>query len=270
MPQDDPIKLEAGERLRRRRERLRLTLRDVERFSHSIAERHRSTEFLLTRAWISKVEGGSLPSIYSLYSFSIIYLTDLAEILEWYGIRLNDAGHDLSSALLPLTQQLPDFASLRKVEGPLRLDPSFNPKRTTSFTRMIEKWGAVPLVYANAFLKKEFSYGYIGTDDFTMFPLIRPGSFVQIDQSKTEVREDVGASSELERPIYWIETRDGYICSWCSIKGSVLTVQPHPLSGQDVRMLRHPQDAEVVGRVVGIAMSLHSPPRTADERSQSK
>ena len=33
-------------------------------------------------------------------------------------------------------------------------------------------------------------------------------------------------------------------------------LQPHPLSPVPVRILRHPQEAEVLGQVVGVAMKL--------------
>jgi hypothetical protein len=35
-----------------------------------------------------------------------------------------------------------------------------------------------------------------------------------------------------------------------------IILQPHPLSPVAVRILRHPQDAEVLGQVVGVAMKL--------------
>jgi hypothetical protein len=35
-----------------------------------------------------------------------------------------------------------------------------------------------------------------------------------------------------------------------------LILQPHPLSPVQVRILRHPQEAEIIGQVVGIAMKL--------------
>ena len=62
--------------------------------------------------------------------------------------------------------------------------------------------------------------------------------------------------SELERPIYFVETREGYTCCWCSLKGDHIVLQPHPLSPVPVRVLRHPQEAEVIGQVVGIALKL--------------
>ena len=62
--------------------------------------------------------------------------------------------------------------------------------------------------------------------------------------------------SEFQRPIYFIETRDGYICCWCSIRKGEIVLQPHPLSPATPRWLKHPQEAEVIGQVVGVAMRL--------------
>ena len=62
--------------------------------------------------------------------------------------------------------------------------------------------------------------------------------------------------SEYERPIYFVETREGFTCCWCSLKGDHMILQPHPLSPVAVRVLRHPQEAEVLGQVVGIALKL--------------
>ena len=62
--------------------------------------------------------------------------------------------------------------------------------------------------------------------------------------------------SELERPIYFVETREGYTCCWCSLKGDDIVLHSHPLSPVPVRVLRHPREAEVIGQVVGIALKL--------------
>jgi hypothetical protein len=88
-----------------------------------------------------------------------------------------------------------------------------------------------------------------------MYPILPPGSFLQIDESKNEVINGVWRS-EYERPIYFVETREGYTCSWCTLKHDQLVLQSHPLSPVPVRIMSHPRDAEVVGQVVGIAMKL--------------
>ena len=82
-----------------------------------------------------------------------------------------------------------------------------------------------------------------------------PGTFVQIDESKARVA-DGAWRSEYERPIYFVETREGHICCWCSLQREDLVLQSHPLSPVPVRVLKHPQEAEVIGQVVGVAMRL--------------
>src|SRR3990172_4680263 len=98
-------------------------------------------------------------------------------------------------------------------------------------------------------------YGYVGVDDRTMHPLIRPGSFVIIDDQELEVASG-GWSHEFDRPIYFVELRRGYRCSWCQLEGSSLLLIPHPLSGCKVETFPYPDEAEVMGRVTGGAMQL--------------
>jgi hypothetical protein len=121
--------------------------------------------------------------------------------------------------------------------------------------RVIEQWGLVPLSYLSQFANREYTYGYVGSQDFTMYPILPPGTFVQIDESKTRVAEGAWRS-EYERPIYFVETREGYICCWCSLQREELVLQSHPLSPVPVQVLKHPQEAEVIGQVVGLAMRL--------------
>ena len=75
--------------------------------------------------------------------------------------------------------------------------------------------------------------------------------------------------SEYERPIYFVETRDGYTCCWCSMRRDEIVLQPHPLSPVPIKILRHPQEAEVLGQVVGVAMKL-SEWRALDSAPSSK
>jgi len=76
-----------------------------------------------------------------------------------------------------------------------------------------------------------------------------------VDESRNKVVEG-GWRSEYERPLYFVETRDGYTCCWCSMRKDEIILQPHPLAPAAVRILRHPQEAEVLGQVVGVAMKL--------------
>jgi hypothetical protein len=120
---------------------------------------------------------------------------------------------------------------------------------------MIESWGVVPIQYLQELSKKKYTYAYIGSEDLTMYPLLLPGSFVQVDEDRCRVEEKKWRS-ELERPIYFVETREGHVCCWCSVRRGEIVLQSHPLSPVAARILKHPQEAEVLGQVVGVAMRL--------------
>jgi hypothetical protein len=107
-----------------------------------------------------------------------------------------------------------------------------------------------------------YTYGYIGSADLTMNPLLPPGSFVQVDESRNQVLKG-NWRSEYERPIYFVETREGYTCSWCTRSREELILLPHPLSPVPPRVLRV-QEAEVIGQVVGVAMKLGISLKEAD------
>ncbi len=47
-----------------------------------------------------------------------------------------------------------------------------------------------------------------------------------------------------------------YLCSWCQLEKGQLMVIPHPQSRQAVRHFDYPSQAEVVGRVTGVAMRI--------------
>src|SRR6267143_2101114 len=66
--------------------------------------------------------------------------------------------------------------------------------------------------------------------------------------------------NEFERPIYFFQLRDGYAYGWCRLDGNVLSIMPHPLSRVQSRQFIHPDDIDVVGRVVAVAMPLSRKP----------
>ena len=246
----------AGQSLRVLRERLGLTMRDVETASTDIATRHKSEEFAIAPSRLSDIETkGVVPSIYRLYSLSVIYRRDAREILALYGVDLNATVDDLHFILPPKSHTSRTPESHTSVRIPVRLDPSFDARLTMNMGRLVEQWGVVPLSYLAQFANRRYTYGYVGSEDFTMYPILPPGTFVQIDESKNRVAEGAWRS-EYERPIYFVETRDGHTCCWCALQQDGLLLQSHPLSPVPVRLMKHPQDAEVIGQVVGIAMKL--------------
>jgi len=246
----------AGQKLRHLREQLGFTIRDVEAASVLIAERHRNDDFSIPLSRLSDIETkGVTPSIYRLYTLSVVYRRDLREILTWYGIDVNVTGSDLHLAEPPNSHLSTALDSTSMFQIPLALDPGFDTRKTMNISRMIQQWGLVPATYLAQMHPGNYTYGYVGSEDMTMYPLLLPGTFVQIDEKKSRPEEGPWRS-EYERPIYFVETRAGFVCSWCSFSEDKLILQPHPLSPVAPRALKQPQEAEILGQVIGIAMRL--------------
>jgi len=138
---------------------------------------------------------------------------------------------------------------------PVEFKPEFRLETTNLLARVVLKWDQFPIGLLQHLDLRKSMYGYIGLEDRTLFPLIRPGSLVQIDPSQRKI-SSVKWRTEFDRPIYFIELRDGYICSWCELDRGQLMVVPHPQSLQSIRQFDYPSEAEVVGRVTGVAMQI--------------
>src|SRR5690349_15982325 len=249
-------RLAAGHRLRILREQEELTIREVETASMRLASKYSNEEFFIPVARLSDIETkGVVPNIFKLYSLAAIYRVSFAELVAQYGVDPDNVGFETDLTSYAKTHTIPGNLSIRAVDIPSKLDPSFKLARTSNLGRLIEKWGALPFAYLAELADSDFTYGYIGMEDFTMYPLIVPGSFIQVDEHKNKVVEKAWRS-EYERPIYFIETREGHVCSWCSLKDDQLVLQPHPLSPVPPRILKYTTEAEVIGQVVGLAMRL--------------
>lgn len=256
-----------GEQLRDLRNRLGITTREVEEFSRTIAEDRQNEEFYISNPWLTQLENkNSVPSIYKLYSLSVIYRTKFNDLLMVFGIDLSAT----SRYQLALPLQNTHLASFeppnpeKSITFPIRFDKSFNLETTNLIARMVEVWGEVPIALIQKLDLRHCQYGYIGMQDHTMYPLLRPGSFVQIDSQPTRVQA-AAWRTEFDRPIYFVELRDGYACSWCEVRGSQLILIPHPLSGCTIRQFVYPSDAEIIGQVTGVAMRLIPPNGEPDE-----
>jgi len=248
----------AGEHLRELRNRLGVTTREVEEFSRAIAEDRQNEEFYISNAWLTQLENkNSVPSIFKLYSLSVIYRIKFNDLLALFGVDLSASGRHQFSLPLQNTHlasfEEPDPE--RAVTFPVRFDKSFSLDKTSLIARMVEVWGEVPIALIQRLDLRHCQYGFIGKEDHTMYPLLRPGSFVQIDNQVTRTQGH-DWRTEFDRPIYFVELRDSYACAWCEVRGSQITLIPHPLSGCMIRQFAYPDDAEIIGQVTGIAMRL--------------
>jgi transcriptional regulator with XRE-family HTH domain len=246
--------MQPGLRLRQARERLGLTYREVEKASYELAARRGRSEFILHISRLAEIENrGVVPSLHKLYTLAAVYHLNPQEIFQWYEAPLDECFHDGTAVGVPQTHVLAPPTSLRI---PMRFEPAFDPRRTEFLSRMVEKWGHFEGVLTNGLGPQV--YGYIGTSDRRMMPLLRPGSIVLVDASLRRI-DDGDWSSEHDRPMYFVEVREGYRCGWFHRDGSRLVMQPHPLSHCLPEAWRVPDEAEVVGQVTGVVTRLNGP-----------
>jgi hypothetical protein len=157
-----------------------------------------------------------------------------------------------------MTRNCPNFGVHHPEDSeslPVQFKPKFRLEKTNLLARVVEKWDEIPVGFLQHLDLRKSVYGYIGLEDYTLFPLIRPGSLVKIDANQRKISTEKW-NTEFDRPIYFVELRNGYVCSWCQVDRGQLIVIPHPHSHQDVRRFDYPSQAEIVGRVTGVAMRI--------------
>jgi transcriptional regulator with XRE-family HTH domain len=248
---------DAGEKLKRVRDRLNLTIRDVEEASRKIAARHQNDEFIVGLSRLSEIENkGTFPTLYRLYSLCAVYRLNPLEVLEWYNVNVGDLAADATAVEIDRTHTIGfTTGGMGDVQFPLALDPGIDVRKTTFLSRLIQRWGRLPLSLLNGFDLKDYRYAFIGTDDWFMYPLIQPGALVLIDESRRKI-VNTGWTTEFERPIYFFEHRKGFACGWCTQNGPQLILQPHPSSMCFPEVYSYPEEIDVLGQVTGVAMRL--------------
>jgi transcriptional regulator with XRE-family HTH domain len=249
--------LEAGKRLRAKREALHLSTRDVARLSRRIAEERGDQAFSVSHNWVSDVENGKFkPKSPKLYSLCLIYRCGINEILALFGLNPGDLIQEQGLIALPHTHLLGPGAAAPEPMMLTRLDlrSEAQLQRTNLAHRMVQ--GEIARFLVQQASMRHLLYGYVGTEDHTLDPILRPGSWVEIDLRQTKVTKGIWIS-EYDRPIYFVELRgDCYACCWCEVDGNNLLLVPNPKSLTKIRHVRYPQDAEILGRVTAIAMRI--------------
>lgn len=108
-----------GRRLRELRESLGLTLRDVEIASRAIAEARGLEEFIIYPSRLTDIETkGIVPGLYRLYILSVLYRTDLTDVLKMYGVDLEASTADRQASQLSTEAALQTVRPLNAEENP--------------------------------------------------------------------------------------------------------------------------------------------------------
>jgi transcriptional regulator with XRE-family HTH domain len=261
----------AGDCLRRLRNRLGLTTRKVAEFSREVAAKQGNSEYAISHARLVQIEKqASIPSVYKLFTLGSIYGVPMDELITTY---LNPD----AAARLHVRMQFPqthptsfgDTGGKKAIPFPVHFNSTSPVAGNNLVAHIVQVWGEVPAPLLESLNLPGFRYGFIGLRDYTMYPLIRPGSIVQIDHSQ-KVAGSAPYRTEFDRPVYFLETRSGYLCSWCEIGRGHLTSIPHPLSACSTQVFAYPSEVEIVGRVTGVAVRLVREDDALDRRKTER
>ena len=116
--------------------------------------------------------------------------------------------------------------------------------------RLLRMWTETPFLLM---LDVDWERGplvLIGSEDRMMWPLLPPGSLLQLDQSVRTITE--GAFSEFERPIYLIEYRNRFFCCHAQRRGDTLRLVSHGESQLPPAISVPFKEARVRGQVTPI------------------
>ncbi len=235
-----------------------ISTREVEKLSRQVARAHGRPDFYISHSSLADIElSDSTPSIYKLYTLSVVYRMSFVDLVSLYGIDLDLISRNQMTVKLPKTHLVAQevYDKELHITFPLKFHENVRIHETNLLSRMVEAWGDVPIAFLQHLGIRERIYGFIGMKDYTMYPLIRPGSFVQIDANDKKA-ESPPWDNEFERPIYFFKLREGYACGWCQLESRALNIIPHSLSPSAIRRFNYPEEVEIVGRVTGVAMPL--------------
>jgi hypothetical protein len=124
-------------------------------------------------------------------------------------------------------------------------------------TRLLTGWSNIPLLLM---LDVDWTRGplvLIGLKDYMMWPLLPPGSLLQLDPEIRTIEK--GEWTEFERPIYLIEYRNRFFCCHAQRRREVLLLISHAESPVSPSTAIPAKDARVRGRLTPIFRPLANP-----------
>jgi transcriptional regulator with XRE-family HTH domain len=237
-----------GERLRAIRQRWQLSLREVEERSLRFAQEYGSQSHRVSASWLVRLEREE-------HELTVSKLIALADI---YNIPAEQLLHSIhTEGPQPILRQLSSpNATMLLTEGPLEEQAKYLLADTLGVEQLPDETSL--LAPGGGVLQTPFRRGIIGKRDRTLEPMISPGSIVHIDTQKRAISLRKDWKHEFQQPVYFLMTRDAYVCGWCELdkNSEWLTLVPHPLSSASSRRWKYRTEIENMGRVVAVAIRL--------------
>jgi transcriptional regulator with XRE-family HTH domain len=237
-----------GVELRTIRQRLQLSLREVEERSLRFAQEQDDQSYQVSASWLVRLEREDHElTVHKLIALANIYNVPAEQLLRSI----------YPGSLQPMLRQLssPNVTMLL-ADGPLEEQARYLLTGTLDADHLPDETSL--LAPESGFLQNSYRRGVIGKRDRILEPMIPAGSIVHIDTQKRAISSRKDWKHEFRRPIHFLMTREGYVCGWCELdkNSEWLTLVPHPLSPVSSRRWRYRTEIENLGRVVAVAIRL--------------
>jgi transcriptional regulator with XRE-family HTH domain len=237
-----------GQRLRTIREQQRLSLREVEERSLRFAQEQSDQSYQVSASWLVRLEREDHElTVNKLIALAGIYNIPADELLRSTNPRSPQ----------PILRQLstPNVTMLLTA-GPLEEQAKYMLAEPPDAGQLSDETVLLPI--SGSLSQAPYRRGIIGKRDRTLEPMIPPTSIVHIDTQKRSISLRNEWKYEFQRPIYFLVTREEYVCGWCELdkKSEWLTLVPHPLSPVSSRRWKYKTEIENLGRVVVVAIRL--------------
>jgi transcriptional regulator with XRE-family HTH domain len=237
-----------GAKLRTIRQQWQLSLREVQERSLRFAQERANLSFKLSASWLNRLEREKHElTVNKLIVLADIYNLPTEQLLR--SIYPEDQNPDLNQLSSPNATMLLTEGRLAE-QAKYLLPDMLGPDQPPDETGLLS--------VHNGLSPTPYRRGIIGKRDRTLDPMIPSGSIVQIDTQGRAISSRKDWTHEFQRPIYFLMTREGYVCGWCELdkNSEWLTLVPHPLSPASSRRWKYRTEIENMGRVVGVAIRL--------------
>jgi hypothetical protein len=233
-----------GEEMRARLQQLHIGIRRVDDLSRRDANNQRNGALHISKYRLRELQQNP----------EDITVAEIAELARLCHTRFNDMLTRYLSYYPTLVgeTELPSSTQLIHTQAGKWLESLASaPTETELVAKNQTRFSAASRMWPSA---SHYIYARIGMNDRTMWPLLSPGSLIRINTRQKVVARHGSWHNDYDRPIYFLEVRNGFACGWCDVYDRQLILTPHSLSPASPKSFTLGREVEVRGRVMGYAV----------------